>query len=559
MQTNFAAFAQNKVYDADDLVKKLSIDDGAVLSGVWDVYNYLKGKDSSVAMSFLNDLERKTGSHNGYFKSRFFLTKALWLWNTKQPSLVEQVEALMKQALNAAYEINNDSLISEIAWQLNSKMYYSSRIEASVMYGLYAAETDEKIGRDISATRCGFLGDVLYAAHDYEKSIYYTKLAIQKCQDKSTSIVMSSYNTIALCCQKTGSYDSAFYYFNIARGLAIKLDNKIWQSIISGNEGQVYYMQQQYAMAKPLLESDYLFSKAYGEFGSASNSLQWVARINLIEGKKDSALMQVREAMQLLQEDFNANYFQNILYATTDVYRAFGSSDSVYKYSRLYTRVHDSIERAAAISSLEIARIKLDNLQNIVAIRNLQSEKEQVKQQRNFIVAAIVMLSIIVLLILNWQRQKLKFKQQLVLQEKAAEIAAAKEQLQLFTRNIVEKTNLIEALQLQLQHRELNKQQHQIIEELSNFTIITEEQWNKFKSLYEKIYPGFFAKLKLRAHDITIAEQRMAALTHLQFTNSQVASMLGISADSVRKTRLRLRQRLNLPSYTSLEEWIAAI
>jgi DNA-binding CsgD family transcriptional regulator len=51
----------------------------------------------------------------------------------------------------------------------------------------------------------------------------------------------------------------------------------------------------------------------------------------------------------------------------------------------------------------------------------------------------------------------------------------------------------------------------------------------------------------------------MAALTRLDLTNSQMAAMLGISVDSVRKNRLRLKQRLELSGEANLEEIIKNI
>ena len=90
------------------------------------------------------------------------------------------------------------------------------------------------------------------------------------------------------------------------------------------------------------------------------------------------------------------------------------------------------------------------------------------------------------------------------------EAASAKDQLKMFTENIVEKTNLIEKLESQIKGKEATSEQHMIISELSQQTILTEEDWNKFKSLFEKIYPGFFINLKEKFPDITLAEQRMA-------------------------------------------------
>jgi len=139
------------------------------------------------------------------------------------------------------------------------------------------------------------------------------------------------------------------------------------------------------------------------------------------------------------------------------------------------------------------------------------------------------------------------------------EVASAKDQLKMFTENIVEKTTLIEKLESQIKGKEATSEQQTIIAELGRQTILTEDDWNKFKSLFEKIYPGFFINLKEKFPDITLAEQRMAALTRLQLTPKQMASMLGISVDSVHKTRQRLRQRLHISPGSSLEEIMVGI
>jgi DNA-binding CsgD family transcriptional regulator len=140
-----------------------------------------------------------------------------------------------------------------------------------------------------------------------------------------------------------------------------------------------------------------------------------------------------------------------------------------------------------------------------------------------------------------------------------AEANAAKAQLEMFRQNVIEKTSLVERLQQQIRHNQVTAEQSEIIAELSQQTILTEEDWDKFKSLFEKIYPGFFLKIREKAPDITIAEQRMAALTRLHLTTKQMASMLGISTDSIHKTRQRLRERFQISDSATLEELILGI
>jgi tetratricopeptide (TPR) repeat protein len=561
LQTGIYSFSQSS-FPYSDWIKKLSDQDGPANSGVDEILSVLIKKDSTQANTALNELERKGSKAGNYFIPRFNLLKASWLYNRKGCYVSGRISEFMKKALNGAYDTNDDSLISNISWYYGQAMHGCKAIEPAAMYCLYAIELAERVGIKSDAGRLTMLGSILYSTRDFEKAIYYTRQAIERDPDTSTSRekgeVMSRWNTVALCWQKIGNYDSAFYYYKIALQLARELNSKVWIGIISGNMGQVYYLQGNYKLAKPLLEFDYQESKN-DEVASAANSLQWAARINLALGKKDSALMQVEQALRHTQIFYEPIYLRNVSYAAVEVYRAFGRDDSVIKYLGIYNHLQDSIERAVANSSLEIARIKLENLQSAITIKNLHKEKEEEKLIRNFILAAIVMMATIVILVLNRQKQKLVHQRQLVMQQKAAaetEMTSAKEQLEMFKQNIIEKTNLIEKLEHQIQDRETGAVQQQVIDELTHHTILTEQDWEKFKSLFEKIYTGFFLKLKQKAPDITLAEQRMAALTRLHLTSRQMASMLGISPESVQKSNRRLRLRLQLSDEVNLEESI---
>ena len=231
---------------------------------------------------------------------------------------------------------------------------------------------------------------------------------------------------------------------------------------------------------------------------------------------------------------------------------AAGKTDSFYHYFDLYTAVHDSLDRVATFSSLKISQLRIDNEKDYRALKEIRQQAEAAAATRNFIILGIILIAIIILLFMNRARTNLAMKEKMA----KADITAAKEQLQLFTQNILEKVILIESLQQQLHNNALNKEQQQSIEILSNQTILTDSDWHTFRTLFEKIYPGFFSRLKVAASDITIAEQRMAALTMLQLTTRQMASMLGISPNSVSKTRQRMRQRFNMPADANVEDFI---
>lgn len=223
-----------------------------------------------------------------------------------------------------------------------------------------------------------------------------------------------------------------------------------WDGILSGNMGQVYYLQKEYDSALALLDKDYRISNRYKYFDNAANALQWSARANIAKGNYDKALQQIREAIALIKLLPNEGYQQNIYFAAVEVYKANGLVDSAIYYSGLYQKVHDAIEKKINTSSLAISIVRINEEKSRYNIRRLQDEKKSQALQRNFIILAIVLLSVISLLLVNRKRIQLKYRQENSETEKKiveTEMAAAKQQMEMFTQNIVEKTTLVEKLE----------------------------------------------------------------------------------------------------------------
>jgi tetratricopeptide (TPR) repeat protein len=568
LQSNFPAFAQNNSVPLDEWVTGLNADKDTLNQNFNKIVDILKTMDTTMVFSTLNELEKKGSSAGLYFHVRIKHLRAFMLWELRNEVAKDSIAYLMNTALQQAYAINDEYLIATVSWWYGEKMYYSKEIEPAAMYCLNAVDILEKKGVTNDVYKYQVLGDIFYTTREYKRAMYYIRRAIENEKGISQEArvnTISRWNTIALCWQKLGNYDSAFYYYDIAMQMATASNSEVWKGIISGNKGQVYFLQKKYSLAKPLLEFDYRTSKHYGELANSAQALQFIARINLLQGKKDSALLKVREALQMLQQQPQPKipyFLQNVYDATADVYRVRGNSDSFYYYSQLYSSLHDSIERAVANSRVEISRLRLGNQSSIFRIRELQREKDAETRERNFIIGSIVLVAIMCLLILNRWRIKSRYEQQLAFQQKVAaekEMVAAKEQLNMFTQSIIDKAKLIEQLEQQVASKPLTDEQQQLANELSHQTILTEEDWEKFKTLFEIIYPGFFLKLKEMVPDITAAEQRMGALTRLHLNTKQMASMLGISPDSVYKIRQRLRKRLQLDDEATTETYLTKI
>jgi tetratricopeptide (TPR) repeat protein/DNA-binding CsgD family transcriptional regulator len=536
--------------------------------GQLDSTLYKTGK----APLFLDELEKKGKGH--HFHARFYIIKASIVYQVGiqielkkiepelNPELKPEIMKLLGMAIQEAYRSDDDYLVASVSLHYAHICHTLKEFELSMMYMMNAAELNEKLQIENRPSDYQVLGELLYQIKEYKESVKYSLKALHAWETnakKDTTRIMWTYNTLALGYHRQFIYDSAFIFYKKALEVANELKLDLWKGIISGNMGQIYYAQKQYDTALALLQLDYSTSRKQALYNNAANSLQWAARTQLALGHKAIALQQVREALELLMKVPDVYYLRNTYYTATEVFKAIGAYDSAFYYSTRWATLNDSLDRVAALSSIAIARARANDEKSRYSIQSLQHEKENQLLLRNILMAAILVVTLFGILLFNRQRLKTKLKTERLEQEKLImerEITSAKEQLKMFTNNIVEKTVLIEKLEEQIKTKGVSAEQQALMTELSQQTILTEDDWTRFKNLFEKTYPGFFITLKQKTPDITIAEQRMAALTRLQLTSKQIAAMLGISADSVRKTRQRLRMRLQLDTEMNLDEYI---
>ena len=91
---------------------------------------------------------------------------------------------------------------------------------------------------------------------------------------------------------------------------------------------------------------------------------------------------------------------------------------------------------------------------------------------------------------------------------------------------------------------------------LYNQNILTEDDWTSFKLFFEQTHSGYIKRLRSKNLSMSEAEERLFLLLKLKLTRKEIAAILGINPDSVKKTRSRLRKRLSFNREDSLENYI---
>jgi len=88
-------------------------------------------------------------------------------------------------------------------------------------------------------------------------------------------------------------------------------------------------------------------------------------------------------------------------------------------------------------------------------------------------------------------------------------------------------------------------QDHLLLTDIFQSHLITDDRWIDFKHVFQKRYPDFFQFFTTNFHELTENNLRYMILFRLGMSNEEIASLLGVSSESVRKSKQRLQKKLN--------------
>lgn len=409
-------------------------------------------------------------------------------------------------------------------------------------------------------TNC--LKELAYAYYhfdDYPKTIELTKATVRSELEVGESAhLCRNYNLLGVCFRKLKQTDSSDYYFRQSLQTAMTRHDTLWMGINYGELGYNAFVRRQFGLATPLLTKALHIVKPRKEVMSTAKVLTTLGAIALLSNQDTEAQTLLIEAKKYadLQKEL---VLYDLLYPwLLKLNIRLNHPQLALMYSDSAAWVKDSLQRQFSTRKL-LRAIQANQLrQHRAEISDIQAQKKMKEWERNSILALLVLGFGLALYVYDSQRKKYRHHQWLSAQQlllKEQELTLATQQLQQFAKSILEKNTLLEALQ----QKPENHDTYRVIEQLQNSTILTDDQWEHFRQLFEKVHSGYLYRVKEKIPGLTPAEIRLMALVKLQFSTKEMAAVLGISPNSVRSTWSRLRKKVNLPEDGTLEELLEII
>lgn len=260
-----------------------------------------------------------------------------------------------------------------------------------------------------------------------------------------------------------------------------------------------------------------------------------------------------------------------ILKKLSDTYHILGQTERAYKYQAQALAITDSLFNAKTAVNNQLFGIRDKHDEKIrardlyIAQQHQIIERNQVIETRLKLLIGFLLFAAIVTVVILRMRKKLRNfrleQEQIRIQaqhdrEKAKAIMDVKSrELTANTLQMIEKDRIVEELL-----QELKKESPGNYRAMkSRVSKGNKDMWERFNKRFIEVDTRFYDRLRAKHPDLTPTEHRHCALIKLNFDSKEMASLLGISVNSVHISRHRIRKKMGLDRDDNLTNHIADI
>lgn len=397
-------------------------------------------------------------------------------------------------------------------------------------------------------------GYIYIQMENFEKGIFHSKQALKFARaTKDSTQIIRAFTGLGVAYSSASDFATGLKYH--LRVLAM-CNIPAFRPYALGNVGKSYIELGDYKKAYPYIMEARAIDSLNGKTGKLSlhdhNLGEWYAR----QGKVAPALKYYQKAIDSsLKYGINGVAVESYL-SIYEMMEKRGDYKTALAYYIRFAEYRDSSSSLAAkATAMELeVRYKNERQKNVIlkqdaeiAVLNQTNELQKANAARNrsLFAAAFfaIVLVIISLAILSRKRKRIM---QVALQLKEKELRRSMEV-------ILTKTQLLQQLEEQLGNMASSADAAYVdLATVIRNNVENEDDWQAFHQHFDQIHPQFLARLKKNYPILTQNDLRLVSLLRINIHTKEIAQILGISADSVKKAKIRLAKKLELGSQAEM-------
>jgi DNA-binding CsgD family transcriptional regulator len=364
---------------------------------------------------------------------------------------------------------------------------------------------------------------------------------------------------------KLSYYPDAIQYLDQALELSRKFDVPGTEAAALVSLGKVQIAHGHYPEADELLQKGLLIleqinfrlgmAEALNELGIVYNHLK----------QFEESQKYLEKAISLYDtlgaKDGLSNAFRNRAAA----FEMGGNYFAALRDYKTFHELKDTIFNATKSKQIEEIRTIYETEKKEQEILNQKNEIELLLQsarmislQRSFLATALFLLILIIGIGYYAIKQKMN-RNKLVREKLDAELEFKKKELISHALHLAQKNEVLEDLKQKaelLNGSENDPKGYRQLISTIKYNLQDDGNWENFKRYFEQVHKNFNSMVKDKFPDITSNELRLMALLKMNLSSKEIANILNITPEGIKKARYRLRKKMNISSDESLQDQI---
>jgi len=443
----------------------------------------------------------------------------------------------------------------------NHQIAYSDIIEALKIYD----KIDQPLWQADALYQLGVLEGIF---KNYDKAVEHSIKAFKIYEQYNDKKFMgTSANGIGVYYMHLKDYENAKIFLKRSIKLCKKVQLRTFEGSAKKNLGLVYVKQKQYNLGIKYLQEaltihreeqrELLLLETLVSLGNSYNEIN----------KPLEALKYLNEADKLQKSKTLSGNPAKIYEGKSKAFETLRNYKQSLEAYKLFKVRNDSVfnsEKSKQIEELKTIYETEKKEQQIVLQENeidLFEQKAKVSKLQKSLLGGGLLLSLgIVGFGFYGFRQKIK-RNKLEKEKLDSQLAFKKKELTTHALHLAKKNEVLEGLKQKAEELKSSTSQNgyqQLIRTI-NFDLQDDNNWENFSRYFQEVHKNFNSNVKQKFPEVTSNELRLMSLLKMNLSSKEIANILNISQEGIKKARYRLRKKLNITTEDSLQDLVLSL
>ncbi len=410
------------------------------------------------------------------------------------------------------------------------------------------------------------VGDIEFELKNLQNALTYKKSALKIYEKYEDEVYQSiTLDQIGEILSHQNRYKEALKVLDKSYKIATKLEIKNVQASVLANQGKIYNALNKNIEAKEVFQRSL---QVYQKINDPKEIADNLTHLAILDKTPTEALQKMNQALKIADSIGAKKELANTYHIRSKIYEKLNNLALALQDYKSFKTINDSIFNISKSQQIEELRTIYETEkkeQEIVLQRNeiaLLEEKAKVNNLQRILLASGLSLSLIIFgLGIYGLRQKIK-RSKLEKEKVDAELAFKKKELTTHALHLAKKNEVLEGLKQKAEELKTSENGHSGYQQLIrtiNFDLQDDNNWENFAKYFEEVHKDFNGNVKKKYPNVTSNELRLMALLKMNLSSKEIANILNISQEGIKKARYRLRKKLQITTDDSLQDVVLSL